>query len=110
MEFDFVVPAHITTRQERLAQAADFAVSGIPAVTEEHLTLPVLTEDDFWGELSINTEWESSHPDVIAPDGRVTRPAEDTEVTLTLRASYIDGSARIRASRGSAVCGLGYGG
>lgn len=90
VEFDFVVPAHIMTRQERLAQAADFAVSGIPAVTEENLTLPVLAEDDFWGELSINTEWESSHPDIIAPDGSVTRPAEDTEVTLTLRAFYID--------------------
>lgn len=90
VEMDFVVPAHTMTRQERLAQAADLAVSGIPAVTEENLTLPVLAEDDFWGELSINTEWESSRPDVIAPDGSVTRPAEDTTLTLTLRAFYID--------------------
>ncbi len=39
VEFTFVVPEHIKTRGERLSEAADFAVEGIPETTEEDIDL-----------------------------------------------------------------------
>lgn len=90
VEFTFVVPEHIKTRGERLSEAADFAVEGIPETTEEDIDLPKLSEDDDWSEYFIDTKWESSNENVISPSGKVTLPEKDTVVTLTMTAFYMD--------------------
>ena len=90
VEFTFVVPEHIKTRGERLGEAADFAVEGIPETTEEDIDLPKLSEDDDWSEYFIDTKWESSNENVISPSGKVTLPEKDTVVTLTMTAFYMD--------------------
>ncbi len=90
VEFTFVVPEHIKTRCERLSEAADFAVEGIPETTEEDIDLPKLSEDDDWSEYFIDTKWESSNENVISPSGKVTLPEKDTVVTLTMTAFYMD--------------------
>ncbi len=88
--FTFVVPEHIKSRAERLREAADYAVSGIPTKTESDIVLPRLVEDATWSEYFIDSKWESSNEDVISSDGTVTLPAKDTKVTLTMTAHYID--------------------
>lgn len=90
VEFTFVVPEHIKTRGERLIEAADFAVEGIPETTEEDIDLPKLSEDDDWSEYFIDTKWESSNEDVISSSGKVNLPEKDTVVTLTMTAFYMD--------------------
>ncbi len=90
-EVTFMVPEHITTRGERLNEAADYAVSGIPETTEEDIVLPRLVEDDYYGtEYFIDTKWESSNEDVISSSGKVNLPEKDTVVTLTMTAFYMD--------------------
>ena len=90
-EVTFMVPEHITTRGERLNEAADYAVSGIPETTEEDIVLPRLVEDDYYGtEYFIDTKWESNNEDVISSSGKVTLPEKDTVVTLTMTAFYMD--------------------
>ncbi len=49
----------------------------IPASTMKDLTLS--TEGGFGASI----QWTSSHPDIIAADGKVTAPAKETKVTLT---------------------------
>ena len=90
LEFTFVVREKIKTRGERLSEAADFAVEGIPETTEEDIDLPKLSEDDDWSEYFIDTKWESSNENVISPSGKVTLPEKDTVVTLTMTAFYMD--------------------
>ena len=48
----------------------------IDATTTQKISLPVINSE-------ITLSWESSDPDVISNDGWVTRPQENTEVTLT---------------------------
>lgn len=100
IECTIVVPKHLTTRQERLKMAADYALesAAIPAVATEDLTLPRLVEDTHadengfcWHEYMIDTAWTSDHPAVISASGRVTPALETTAVTLTLRSFYMEG-------------------
>jgi len=77
------VPVNPMTDAEKLA--ADIAAIGLPdndsAVTE-NLTLPAS------GSLYGSTfNWTSSNPAVISDAGVVTKPKDDTPVTLTLNAS-----------------------
>ncbi|MFW7414456.1 family 43 glycosylhydrolase [Demequina sp. SO4-18] len=55
----------------------DAAALAVNATTETSLALPVA------GANGSEIEWTSSHPTIIAPDGTVTQPSADTEVTLT---------------------------
>lgn len=48
----------------------------IDATTTQKISLPVINSD-------ITLSWKSSNPDIISNDGWVTRPQENTEVTLT---------------------------
>ncbi len=100
LECTFVIPKHLTTRQDRLKMAADYALANatIPAVVTEDLTLPHLVEDTHadengfcWYEYMIDTAWTSDHPEVISASGKVILPLETTKVKLTLRAFYIKG-------------------
>ncbi|MDE7322594.1 MAG: hypothetical protein K2N73_07635 [Lachnospiraceae bacterium] len=49
----------------------------IPASTMKDITLPTA------GSFGAAIQWTSSHPDIIAADGKVTQPDKETEVTLT---------------------------
>ncbi len=49
----------------------------------DSLNLPLL------GENGSDFEWSSTKPEIIAIDGTVTRPLEDTEVTLIATATYL---------------------
>ena len=100
LECTFVIPKHLTTRQDRLKMAADYALASaaIPAVVTEDPTLPRLVEDTHadengfcWYEYMIDTAWTSDHPEVISASGKVILPLETTTVTLTLRAFYMEG-------------------
>ncbi len=100
IECTIVVPAHLTTRQDRLKMAADYALesAAIPTTVTKDITLPRLVEDTqtdengfYWHEYMINTAWTSDHPEVIADSGKVTLPLVTTKVTLTLRAFYMEG-------------------
>lgn len=64
----------------------DLATLNIPESTSRNLTLP--TE----GESGSEIIWGSSDEKVISKDGKVTRPAEETTVTLTATASYAKGT------------------
>ena len=90
VDFTFVVPEHIKTRGERLNEAADYAVKDIPETTDKDIVLPTLSEDGGWSEYFIDTKWESDNEDVISSSGKVTLPAKDTVVTLTMTAFYMD--------------------
>ena len=100
IECTIVVPAHLTTRQDRLKMAADYALAkaAVPTTVTEDLTLPRLVEDTYvdengfyWQEYMIDTAWTSDHPEVISASGKVTPPQNTTTVTLTLRAFYMEG-------------------
>ena len=100
IECTIVVPAHLTTRQDRLKMAADYALesAAIPTTVTKDITLPRLVEDTqtdengfYWHEYMIDTVWTSDHPEVIADSGKVTLPLVTTKVTLTLRAFYMEG-------------------
>ena len=59
----------------------------LPESTSRNLTLPTK------GESGSVISWSSSNEQVIAGDGKVTRPAEDTIVKLTGSASFAGGTA-----------------
>ena len=61
----------------------------LPAETTEDLTLPAK------GTVKESTiTWKSSNTDIIADNGKVTRPVTDTTVTLTATAAYKEVTAK----------------
>lgn len=58
--------------------ASDKEALTLPSTVQQNLNLPATGASEY-----TSISWESSAPDVIAADGTVTRPSEDTEVTLT---------------------------
>lgn len=62
--------------------AAAIAALDIPQVTTVNLNLPTV------GRFEANIVWTSSNTDVIANDGTLTMPLENTTVTLTAVVSY----------------------
>lgn len=53
----------------------------IPEYVTEELNLP--TRFEVASGAFFDAEWDSSHPDVLSPEGKVTPQIEDVEVTLT---------------------------
>ena len=98
IEVTFMVPAHITSRKERLVQAYEYLMSSClgnnpskDKVTED-LNLFNLLKDDNYGKYLIVSTWESTDESVIKidqkNDGTVIRPDYDKNVTLNLEMFY----------------------
>ena len=75
-------------------------VSGNNAAVSQALSA-VRPPEEVYGNLympsdynGVKLEWTSSDPAIISTTGEVTRPAEDTAITLTLQATYEDESVR----------------
>lgn len=98
-EIIVLVPEHITSRQERLDAAAEYActfenIKGentSESSIDKDLLLTDISSDisnDFT-YYSICTGWSSDHPEIINPaTGKVTPAEDDTQVTLTVKAYY----------------------
>ena len=94
IEVTFMVPAHITSRKERLVQAYEYLMDSYlghnlskDKVTE-NLNLQNLQNDDTYKDYSIVSTWESTNKSVIKDDGTVIRPDYDKNVTLNLEMFY----------------------
>lgn len=76
---------------DRAALAAEAAAGlTVPTTATVDLSLPTSTSN------GTAVSWSSTHPDTIAPTGKVVRPEagqEDVTVTLTARASFLGGPA-----------------
>ena len=94
IEVTFMVPAHITSRKERLVQAYEYLMSSClgnnPSKDKvtENLNLQNLQNDDTYKDYSIVSTWESTNKSVIKDDGTVIRPDYDKNVTLNLEMFY----------------------
>lgn len=94
IEVTFVVPAHITSRKERLDQAYEYLMDSYlghnPSKDKvtENLNLQNLQNDDTYKDYSIVSTWESTNKSVIKDDGTVIRPDYDKNVTLNLEMFY----------------------
>ena len=98
-EVTVIVPQHLTSRQERLDAAAEYAIlfDTIKGdnTDQNQITAPLTLTDlasdmneDFW-YYSIFSSWESDHPEVINPQtGKVTPAENNTLVTLSVKAYY----------------------
>lgn len=64
-----------------IAKAAHDMKVSIGAMTYANLELPTNVFD------GVDVEWSSSHPDIIAANGTVTAPEQNTDVTLTVTLS-----------------------
>ena len=85
--FEATVKEQLTADAIVNGDLEDLKLSGLASVYE-NLTLPTS------GERGSEITWSSSHPDIIAEDGTVTRPVgEQVEVTLTATVAYGDVSA-----------------
>lgn len=85
--FKVTVKQNLTAKEIVKGDTEALALGGLSSVRDD-LTLP--TE----GELGSTITWKSSDPEIIAEDGKVTRPVgEKKEVTLTATISYGDESA-----------------
>ena len=95
-EATFIVPMHTYTRQERLDDAAEYAVrfstiqgnNSAPEQITGDLTLPNLADDDTYAYYAIFSAWESSQPEVVAVDGKVNHGDQDVPVTLKVKTYY----------------------
>lgn len=94
IEVTFVVPAHITSRKERLDQAYEYLMDSYlghnPSKDKvtENLNLQNLQNDDTYKDYSIVSTWKSTNKSVIKDDGTVIRPDYDKNVTLNLEMFY----------------------
>ncbi|MCI2959172.1 family 43 glycosylhydrolase [Agromyces atrinae] len=75
--FTVTVPALRDDQSDVEAAAGELVVNGLDDV-RGNITLPGAPE-------GMSIEWKTSEPGIIASDGIVTRPAVDTEVTVTAR-------------------------
>lgn len=73
-------------RSDSEAASADLSMITLPEIVLQDLDLPA--EGTFGSEIT----WSSSAPNIIANDGKVTRPAVDTYVTMTATATYGEAS------------------
>lgn len=81
-EFEVTVKQQLTADEIVTRDAEALKLTGLAAVSE-NLVLPTA------GESGSSISWISSNPEVIAPDGTVTRPVGDpVDVTLTATVSY----------------------
>ena len=89
-----MVPAHITSRKERLDQAYEYLMDSYlghnPSKDKvtENLNLQNLQNDDTYKDYSIVCTWKSTNKSVIKDDGTVIRPDYDKNVTLNLEMFY----------------------
>ena len=94
IEVTFMVPAHITSRKERLDQAYEYLMDSYlghnPSKDKvtENLNLQNLQNDDTYKDYSIVSTWKSTNKSVIKDDGTVIRPDYDKNVTLNLEMFY----------------------
>lgn len=94
IEVTFMVPAHITSRKERLDQAYEYLMDSYlghnPSKDKvtENLNLQNLQNDDTYKDYSIVSTWESTNKSVIKNDGTIIRPDYDKNVTLNLEMFY----------------------
>ncbi len=80
--FEVTVKQKLTPEEIVNGDAEALTLSGLAAVSD-NLNLPSA------GEYGSTITWESSEPDIIAADGKVTRPVGDpAEVILTATISY----------------------
>ncbi len=94
--FEFIVPEHICTRQERLCDIADefgsfSAIKGMNNAADSvkrDLNLSFDFEDAYY--YYIIGSWTSDNTAVISNDGKITRAERDTVVNLTLTVAYSD--------------------
>lgn len=69
--------------------AAAIAALNVPQIVTESLTPPSV------GRFGATITWVTSHPEVIAPDGTLVMPEENTEVTITGTFSHGDYSEEV---------------
>ena len=82
--FEVTVKQQLTAQEIVEGDLEDLMLSGLAAVND-NLTLPTA------GERGATITWTSSHPEIIATDGTVTRPVGDpVDVTLTATVAYGD--------------------
>lgn len=92
----------VTDDEAAVAKAATETNVDIQSITYSDITLPTSGTDD------VSISWTSSDPQIVADDGKLTLPAEDTEITLT--AEFRKGEVCYRKSYTTIVCALGEAG
>lgn len=92
--YDFIVPVHIYTREERLNDLVD-KYSNFDTICGNNksidnvlrdLNLSFDFEDDYY--YFVNGSWSSNKKSIISDSGKVTRAEHDETVELTLTVSY----------------------
>ena len=77
----------------------DFADEDRVEATCEKLEVPMGAVSSFTlptsGAYGTTIQWESSNPAVLTAEGKVTTPAEDTEVTLTATITYGEATTKV---------------